>query len=77
MAKLVFHVVAEDPQEPHVPDDVQPPAVQKHAREKRHESRSERNFTSQGKLRAKRNFSIDHCELLAHPRAKRQLIKKH
>src|SRR5439155_17759105 len=29
----IFNVVAEDPKCPHIPDDVQPTAVQKHARE--------------------------------------------
>ena len=35
VSAAVFDVVAEDPQVPHVPDDVRPAAVQEHRRDER------------------------------------------
>jgi hypothetical protein len=76
-AHAVFDIRTENPEEPHVADDVQPSAVEKHAGEKREESGGERVMVAgEGGLDSGRDYGVGIDEGLGGVRCERDLVEE-
>ena len=76
MTQPVFDVVAENPEVPHVPDQVEPSAMQEHRSEKRQRDGREGNMGLRPRKHGCRNDSIVHDESFEAAATKRQFVKK-
>ncbi len=77
VAEAVFDVVSENPQVPHVSDQMKPPAVQKHGREKRYGDHGNRFVCTRPCEYKGRHNSILHQEAIEITGPEREFIEKH
>src|SRR5207253_9912397 len=75
MAQAVFNVVAENPQVPHVADQVQPAAMQEHRGEKRHDDRRQRKMRLRPSEHGRRHHAVELDEWFEIA-AEREFVKK-
>src|ERR1700733_4729071 len=79
MAEAIFDVAAKNPEEPHVADNVQPAAMQKHRGKKRHNCINDGQTVLPGKceLQLPRHHAVMNDEKLRHVLVERKLKEEH